>query len=127
MTNKEKLELIKLHELRGLKYKGNFVENLTEIEFESGLIKFLIEDEDDEQDGISENIWGWITDEYKNKYNDKNFNGIIKAILTNSPINYYGLLFWGTEVEVICNKNNRPKLNKEWINNIIYNLENKEE
>lgn len=108
-------EIIVLHDLRGLCYKGNFLQNLSNDEFNEGLIKFEMLD-DGSEDGINicERIWGWADKEEKEKYMDDNFRGDINVILANNPLNFYGILFWGTELAVTCD-GGRPVLSTKWL------------
>ena len=70
MGNTENIEEIKkLFKERGMVYKGDFIESLSEEEFKAGCIKFYIPPED--ADGCGESIWGWVTPEDKKKYNDR--------------------------------------------------------
>lgn len=108
-------EVKELHELRGLCYKGDFLQNLSDEEFNEGLIKFEIPDDEKDGANISERVWGWVTKEDKEKYNDDNFRGEIKVILANDSLNYSWILFWGTELVIECNGSNRPVLSSEWI------------
>lgn len=90
--------------------KGKFIKSLSEKEYDAGLIKFNIPDEDNIQSLNGEGVWGWVTPENKEKYNDDSYNGSITAILLNQPLNYYGKLNWGDEVILNCHGNSRPTL-----------------
>lgn len=105
-------------------YKGDLIESLSEEEFRAGCIKFYIPPEDD--DACGESIWGWTTPEDKEKYNDDDFYGEIKAILTNQPLNYCGALAWGCEVVLKCNGADRPDLSNDFIENVLQPIMNKE-
>lgn len=110
-----------LHELRGMIYKGDFLESLSEDEFNAGTIKFNIPDED--KIGMTNNgegVWGWVTPEDKEKYNNDSFDGEIKVILCNTPLNFYGLFFWGTELVIKCNGASRPVLSSRWMKEEIF-------
>lgn len=112
----DKNDIKELHDLRGLCYKGDFLESLSEDEFNSGMIKFNIPDEDNIGKTINgEGVWGWVTKEDKEKYDDDNFSGDIKVILANTPLNFYGLFFWGTELCITCNGSSRPVLSMQWM------------
>lgn len=95
--------------------KGDFIESLSKEQFGAGKMKFNIPDEDNIYSGNGEGVWGWVTPENKEKYNDDNYNGKIVAILLNSPLNYLGKLKWGDEVELQCHGKNRPTLDPEWV------------
>lgn len=94
--------------------KKDFMLSLTEKERNNGYIKFNIQDEDD-LTRIDEGIWGWITEENKEKYNDDNFFGTITAILCNDPLNFSDKLSYGSEVVLRCNGSDRPTLDIDWI------------
>lgn len=108
-------EIKELHELRGLCYKGDFLQNLSNDEFNEGLIKFeMLDDGSEEGINIYERIWGWAAKEEKEKYMDDSFRGDINVILANNPLNFSGILFWGTELAVTCD-GGRPVLSTEWL------------
>lgn len=128
MGNTENIEEIKkLFKERGMVYKGDFIESLSEEEFKAGCIKFYIPPEETYGvDGFGENTCGWATPEDKEKYNDDGFYGEIKAILTNQPLNYYDALTWGCEVVLKCNGTDRPELSNDFIRNILQPIIDKE-
>lgn len=95
--------------------KGTFIESLSEDEFNAGLIKFNIPDEDNIHSTNGEGVWGWATAEDKARYNDDSFHGNITAILLNQPLNYYGRLNWGDEVILKCHGSNRPTIDPNWV------------
>lgn len=110
-----------IHEIRGLSYKADFLESLSEEEFMSGMIKFNIPDEDEVgETNNGEGVWGWIAREDREKYNDDNFKGDIKVILANTPLNFFGIFFWGTELEITCNGKERPVLSFEWVKKNVF-------
>lgn len=112
----DKNEVKELHVLRGLCYKGDFLERLSEDEFNAGMIKFNIPDEDKIGKTINgEGVWGWISKEDREKYNNGNFKGELKVILANTPLKFYGLFFWGTELAITCQGSNRPVLSAQWM------------
>ncbi len=117
------MEMKKLIESRGMTYKGDWFGNLPEEEKDAGYIKFNIPDEDKPNSLNGEGVWGWVTPEDKEKYNDDNCHDVIKAILCNSPLNYMGILFWGMEVEIKCHGDSRPTLNPEWVKKYITDAE----
>lgn len=95
--------------------KTEFIENLSEEQFNAGCIKFNIPDEEDIYSSNGEGIWGWVTDEDKHKYNDDSYYGKLTVILLNQPLEYYGRLNWGDEVVVQCHGNERPTLDPDWV------------
>lgn len=95
--------------------KGKFIESLSKDEFNVGLIKFNIPDEDSIGSTSGEGVWGYATAEDKAKYNDDSFYGKITAILLNQPLNYYGRLNWGDEVTLQCHGDQRPTLDPNWV------------
>lgn len=95
--------------------KTEFLESLTEEQFNRGCIKFNIPDEKNIYSSNGEGIWGWVTDEDKKKYNDDSYYGKLTVILLNQPLEYYGRLNWGDEVVVQCHGNDRPTLDPEWV------------
>lgn len=110
-----------LCEERNLPYKGAFLESLSEAQLNAGYIKFNIPDIDDLDSSNGEGVWGWVTPEDKVKYDDDRYNGEITAILCNMPLNFSGILWWGSEVKLICRGSNRPTLSKKWITHKILN------
>lgn len=72
--------------------KTEFIENMDKEEFEKGLIKFNIPDEDRTSSLNGEGVWGWVTQEDKEKHDDNTYKGKITAILVNHLLNYYGIL-----------------------------------
>lgn len=95
--------------------KGEFIEGLTQEQFNAGTIKFNIPDEDRPNDLGGEGVWGWVTEEDKVKYHDDSYCGKLTAILLNQPIEYFGRLVWGTEVVLQCHGPRRPTLDPEWV------------
>lgn len=95
--------------------KGKFIESLSEEQFNAGTIKFNIPDEDDIYSSNGEGVWGWVTQEDKEKYNNDNYDGELMAILLNHPLNYFGKLHWGDEVKLKCHGQNRPTLDPDWV------------
>lgn len=57
---------------------------------------------------------------------DDNFYGEIKAVLCNNPINYFGILFWGCEIPIICQGEDRPILSEDYIKNVLLPIVNKQ-
>ena len=95
--------------------KTEFIENMDKEDFEKGLIKFNILDEDRTSSLNGEGVWGWVTQEDKEKYDDNTYKGKITAILVNRPLNYYGILRWGDEVVLQCHGDSRPTLAPDWV------------
>lgn len=113
-------EVMQLHELRGLCYKGDFLRRLSDEEFNEGLIKFeMLDDGSEDGMNISERIWGWVTKEDKEKYMDDSYSGDIKVILANNPLNFAGVLFWGTEL-AITRKSGNPVLSAQWMKDNVF-------
>ena len=54
--------------------KTEFIENMDKEEFEKGLIKFNIPDEDRPSSLNGEGVWGWVTQEDKEKLDDNTIN-----------------------------------------------------
>ena len=48
--------------------KGKFIESMSKEEFDKGLIKFNIPDEDRINSLNGEGVWGWVTQEDKENY-----------------------------------------------------------
>lgn len=95
--------------------KGKFIESLDKKDFDEGLIKFNIPDEDRIYSLNGEGVWGWVNQEDRKKYYDDTYEGKITAILCNTPLNYYGILKWGDEVMLQCHRDNRPTLAPDWV------------
>lgn len=111
-----------LHEVRGMVYKGDFLECLSDDELNNGCIKFnIIDFTTDRKTTNCEEVLGWVTPEDKEKVNDDNFDGEITAILCSTPLNYCGILFLGTELKIKCNKSVRPSISYNWMNETIFN------
>lgn len=107
-----------------LTYKGDFIEKMSEKEFNAGCIKFNIPDKNNIHSSNGEGVWGWVTPEDKEKYNDNTFVGTIKAILCDHPLNYSGILSWGMEVEILCRGDMRATLNPDWVRKNIQKVKN---
>ena len=101
--------------------KSDFLETLPEDQYNAGLIKFNIPDEDRIDSLNGEGVWGWVSPEDKKKYDDDKYQGKITAILLNWPINYFGILSWGDELVLQCHGGNRPTLDPEWVKSNILN------
>lgn len=95
--------------------KGKFIESMSKEEFDKGLIKFNIPDEDRINSLNGEGVWGWVTQEDKEKYDNDTYGDKITAILLNTPLNYYGILKWGDEVVLQCHGDSRPTLDPDWV------------
>ncbi len=112
-------EVKALCESRGLPYKADFLETLSDEELNSGYIKFNIPDIDEMDSLNGEGVWGWVSPKDKKKYNDDSFTGEITAILCNMPLNFCGILWYGSEVEITCHGEKRPTLSKQWVEDNI--------
>lgn len=120
----KKHEVIKLHNERGLVSKIDFLETLPKEVFEGNVIKFNIPSADKiGKTNNGEGVWGWVSVEDKSKHDDDEFRGEIPAILCNTPMNFGGILFWGTEVLIKCNGNMRPVISSDWVENNILGKE----
>lgn len=95
--------------------KSDFIEALTKEKFNAGCIKFNIPDEEHPESMHGEGVWGWVTPEDNQKYNDDKYGGKITAILVNQPVEYYGRLNWGDEVVLQCHGEDRPTLDPAWV------------
>lgn len=119
MTINEVKEIV---ESRGMVYKGEFLEQLSSEEFNSGMRKVNLQEMKNLDSLNGEGCWAWLSEEDRKEY-DNDGNGIIKAILANSPIEYMGILFWGSELVLKCNEKCRPTLSKEWVEEKILNAD----
>ncbi len=95
--------------------KSSFVESMTETQFNEGTIKFNIPNEGNIHSHNGEGVWGWISPEDREKYNNSGYHGKLDAILLNTPLNYFGLLSWGDEVKLRCHGESRPTLDPDWV------------
>lgn len=97
--------------------KGDFIESIPEEELMS--VSFRCElppIEDIYRKYGDETLWVYLSEEDREKYNDKKYTGTIMGILLNQPINYIGLLKWGDEVRLKCLGGNAlPILDPEWV------------
>ena len=93
--------------------KGDFFTSLTEEEQKRGYIIFNIQSTEEPDSLNEEAVWGWVTPEDKEKYDDDSYTGNITAILLNEP--FGSNLSWGDEVILRCNGSNRPTLDTEWM------------
>lgn len=80
--------------------KSEFLKSLKKEEFDNGTIRVLIECED----GMSENVWA-----YQDNNMDKSF-----AILLNTPLSYFPVLCYGSEVKIKY-RNNIAILDINWV------------
>lgn len=104
--------------------KSEFIRSLDKEAFEKGLIKFNIPDKDKIDSLNGEGVWGWVTQEDKEKHDDNTYKGKITAILVNHPLNYYGILRWGDEVVLQCHGDSRPTLAPDWVKKIYKEANN---
>lgn len=111
-------EVKNLVESRGMVYKGEFLEQLSEEEFNKGVRKVNLQYIDNLDRLNGEGVWAWLSEGDREEY-DNNSNKLINVILANSPLSYEGILFWGSEIEVRCNGWNRPTLSEEWVDEKI--------
>ena len=97
--------------------KSKILENMSDEELKAGYIKFNIPDPEKPYSLNGEGIWGWIDpDDKKNKYDNDDYQGTMMALICNAPINdYYGLLYWGAEVQIKCHGEDRPTLDPDWM------------
>lgn len=93
--------------------RKNFLSKLTKEEAEAGYIKFNIPPE--HPASYPEGVWGWVTAPDKERYMCNTFDGCLTAILCNEPLNYNGVLFYGSEVVIRCNGKYRAELDPKWI------------
>lgn len=107
-------------ESRDMVYKGQFLEQLSKEEFNNGMRKVNLQKITELNSLRGEGCWAWVAKEDRIKY-DGYSKEVIKVILANSPIDYMGILFWGSELLVKCNGYNRPTLSVEWVNEKILN------
>lgn len=80
--------------------KSEFLKSLKKEELDSGAIRVLIEC----RDGIPENVWA-----YQNDNMDKSF-----AILLNTPLSYFPVLCYGSEVKIKY-RDNVAILDTNWV------------
>lgn len=80
--------------------KSEFLKSLKKEEIDSGAIRVLIECRDD----IPENVWAYQDDNM-----DKSF-----AILLNTPLSYFPVLCYGSEVK-IKHRGNMTILDTNWV------------
>ena len=121
-------EIIELMEKRGFIYKGKDIEKMSEDDFNKGCIEFnipslneyehlcgLVEMGVKETTCNGEGIYGWVNPEDHKKYLDDDFYGEIPAILVNTPLEFYGILDWGTLLSIKCNGPSRPIISPVWV------------
>lgn len=116
-------EVKDLVESRDMVYRGEFLQQLSKEnkeEFDAGMRKVNLQPIDKLGNLNGEGCWAWIPEEYREEY-DNEGDKVIKVILSNSPLEYMGIFFWGSELEVKCNGSNRPTLSSEWIREKILN------
>lgn len=118
-------EVKELVESRGMVYKGEFLEQLSKEDkkkFDDGMRKVNLQEMDNLGSLNGEGCWAWVPEEYREEY-DNDGDKVIKVILSNMPLEYMGILFWGSELEVKCNGTNRPTLSSEWVREKILNAD----
>ena len=93
--------------------RASFMHSLNNRQREDGYIKFNIPPE--HPSAYPEGVWGWVSGEDKKKYQNNSFCGKITAILCNNPLNYCGLLEYGSEVVIKCNGEYRAELDPAWM------------
>ena len=102
-----------------LKNKKDFIKSLPNTEKEDGYIQFYIPHSNTIRSLTGELVWGWVKPEDKKKYNDLTYRGALTAILVCTPMEYEGVLEFGTEVVVRCHGVDRPTLDPEWVNEYL--------
>lgn len=112
-----------LCEARNLPFKADFLETLSEQELHAGYIKFNIPDMNDMDSLNGESVWGWVTPEEKKKHADSSYTGELTAILCNVPLNFYRILWYGSEVKLTCHGESCPTLSKQWVHDNIFGTE----
>lgn len=97
--------------------KGDFIESIPEEELMSVSFRCEIPPIEDIYRGYGdETLWVYLSEENREKYNDKKYTGTIMGILLNQPINYIGRLEWGDEVRLKCLGGYKlPILDPEWV------------
>lgn len=80
--------------------KSEFLKSLKKEELDNGAIRVLIEC----RDGIPENVWAYQDDNM-----DKSF-----AILLNTPLSYFPVLYYGSEVKIKY-RDNVAILDTNWV------------
>ena len=95
--------------------KSEKIKSMSKEEYNNGLLRFNIPGCDDLYSLSGEGVWGWASPEDKKKYEDDTYEGKITAILLNNPLEYFGVLRWGVEVQLKCHGDCRPTLDPEWI------------
>ena len=80
--------------------KSEFLKSLKKEELDNGTIRVLIEC----RDGIPENVWAYQDDNM-----DKSF-----AILLNTPLGYFPVLCYGSEVKIKY-RDNMAILDTNWV------------
>lgn len=101
--------------------KRSFLESLSEEEFNNGLLRIrIINDEKfPEECYYDESLWAYFTEEEREKVKDDSYFGEIKGVLCNSPLNFCGILNWGTEVIVKKDIDECLKLSKKWMKEML--------
>lgn len=87
--------------------KSKFLKSLGKEEFNNGLIRVDIKD----KDGLIENVWA-----YQTQSDDKSI-----AILANTPLSYFPILYWGVEIK-LKRYENTIELDNEWLEEEINHL-----
>lgn len=100
--------------------KSSFIKSLSKKEFDDGCIKFNIPEADNIESLYGEGVWGWLSQEDRERYSSNKCHEKMTAILLNAPINYLGMLKWGDEVVIRCHGEERPTLDPDWIRDVIW-------
>lgn len=101
--------------------KSYFLESLNEREFNNGVTKIYIFDSERFPDEFhyDESLWAYFTEEEREKVKDDSYFGEIKCVLCNSPLNFCGILNWGTEVIVKKDIDECLKLSGRWMKEML--------
>ena len=108
-----------VHRIIPKKNKEKFLKTLTYEQLKAGYIRFNVPNKDNPTCLNGEVVFGWVSPEEKEKYDDDTYNGKIKAILTSQPKEYYGRFNYGDEVILQCHGDSSPTLDPEWIKEIL--------
>ena len=98
-----------------LKNMADFLETLTDRQLVDGCVWFRVPNEQHIHDLMGEIVYGWVTPEDKEKYQDKHYQGKISAILCGPTLAWCTELPCFTEVVLQCHGGIAPTLDPEWV------------
>ena len=102
-------------ERTGLKRRKDELDRLPLPELWKGYAIFNIPNPETPESFEGESVWCWLDPESKANYENDRYAGKLTAILCDNPQSYGGVLTEGVEIVLKCNRDKRPFLDPDWV------------